>query len=154
VLAAHGYDAYEISNFARPGRACAHNLNYWRAGAFLGVGAGAHSCAARPAPGRRWGNEKSPLRYIERASASGAARASEEHLTFAQARGEYVFLGLRCSDGFAVDDFTARFGADPSVAFPHLAALARDDLLHLAGGRWHLTARGLLLADSVFATFL
>lgn len=154
ILAAHGYAAYEISNFARPGRECAHNLNYWRAGAYLGVGAGAHSFAPAPAPGRRWGNDKSPVRYIERATATGAARASEEQLSGAQARGEFVFLALRCRDGFAVADFSARFGADPTAAFPHLVALERDGLLEHAADRWRLTARGLLVADSVFATFL
>ena len=154
LLAAHGYAAYEVSNFARDGRVCAHNLNYWRAGAYLGVGAGAHSFAAQPAPGRRWGNEKSPVRYIERASARGDARASEEQLTLEQARGEFAFLGLRCSDGFAVADFAARFGCDPATAFAHLDRLARDGLVRLADGRCRLTERGLMVADSVFATFL
>jgi len=154
VLAAHGYAAYEISNFARPGRACAHNVNYWRAGAYLGVGAGAHSFADQPAPGRRWGNEKSPVRYIDRASATGTAGASEEHLSIEQARGEFAFLNLRCSDGFAIADFADRFGTDPGTAFPHLAGLERDGLLRLSDSRWSLTERGLLVADSVFATFL
>jgi oxygen-independent coproporphyrinogen-3 oxidase len=154
MLAAHGYAAYEISNFARPGRACAHNLNYWRAGAYLGVGAGAHSFAPRPAPGRRWGNEKSPVRYIERASRDGSACASEEVLSEAQARGEYVFLGLRCSDGFSAGGFTARFGADPARVFPQLAAFERDGLLERDGDRWRLSDRGLLVADSLFAQFL
>jgi putative oxygen-independent coproporphyrinogen III oxidase len=154
VLGAHGYAPYEISNFARPGRACAHNLNYWRAGAYLGVGAGAHSFADSPAPGRRWGDEKSPVRYIERATASGDARASEELLTPEQARGEFAFLNLRCSDGFAVADFVDRFGSDPRDAFSHLDGLARDGLARLVDGRWSLTARGLMVADSVFATFL
>ena len=72
----------------------------------------------------------------------------------AQARGEFVFLALRCRDGFAVADFTARFGLDPHEAFPHLAGLERDGLLARAADRWHLTPRGLLVADSVFTTFL
>lgn len=151
LLGARGYAPYEISNFARPGRACAHNLNYWRAGAYLGVGAGAHSFAT---PSHRWGNEKSPRRYIDRASRDGSARAGEEALSAGQARGEYAFLGLRCSDGFSAADFRARFGVEPDAAFPHLAGLERDALLERAGDRWRLTARGLLVADSVFATFL
>lgn len=154
LLGAHGYAAYEISNFAQPGRACAHNLNYWRAGAYLGVGAGAHSFAPRPLPRRRWGNEKSPPRYIERARRAGSARAGEEILSDAQAHGEFAFLGLRCSDGFAIDDFVGRFACTPADAFPHLGQLTRDGLLELAAGRWRLTARGLMVADSVFATFL
>jgi oxygen-independent coproporphyrinogen-3 oxidase len=153
LLSAHGYAAYEISNFARAGRACAHNLNYWRAGAYLGVGAGAHSFAPRPAP-QRWGNEKSPVRYIERATSQGRARATEETLGDAQARGEFAFLGLRCSDGFSGTDFASRFGCEPATAFPHLSRLAREGLLQSVDGRWQLTGRGLLVADSVFATFL
>lgn len=154
VLARHGYEPYEISNFSRPDRACAHNLNYWRAGAYLGVGAGAHSFAMAPGPGRRWGNEKSPVRYIARATAEGTARVSEEQLTGRQARGEFAFLGLRCRDGFDCAEFVGRFGQDAEAAFPHLAQLVRDDLLRLADGRCRLTDRGLLVADSVFATFL
>ncbi|MDX2170285.1 MAG: radical SAM family heme chaperone HemW [Deltaproteobacteria bacterium] len=154
ALAAHGYAAYEISNFAKPGRACAHNLNYWHAGAYLGVGAGAHSFASHPAPGRRWGNEKLPARYIERARRDGSARAGDEVLSDAQARGEFVFLGLRCSDGFAAAAFARRFGSEFAQAFPHAEAFVRDGMLECAGGRWRLTERGLLFADSVFATFL
>ena len=154
ALAARGYAAYEISNFAQPGRACAHNLNYWQAGAYLGVGAGAHSFALHPVPGRRWGNEKSPVRYIERARGEGQARVTDEVLSDAQARGEFVFLGLRCSDGFAAAAFARRFGVDVRQAFPHAETFARDGLLECADGRWRLTERGLMLADSVFATFL
>jgi len=154
ALAARGYAAYEISNFAQPGRACAHNLNYWRAGAYLGVGAGAHSFSLEPTPGRRWGNEKRPQRYIDRARSEGHARVSEESLGETQARGEFVFLGLRCSDGFAAAAFRRRFAVDFTRAFPHADAYVRDGLLELVDARWRLTARGLLLADSVFASFL
>jgi oxygen-independent coproporphyrinogen-3 oxidase len=153
-LAAHGYAAYEISNFAHPGRACAHNLNYWQSGAYLGVGAGAHSFSLFAAPGRRWGNEKLPARYLERVRADGHARVGEETLSDTQARGEFVFLGLRCSEGFAAASFARRFGLELGRAFPHADAFVRDGLLECVAGRWRLTARGLLFADSVFATFL
>ncbi|MGD9763254.1 MAG: radical SAM family heme chaperone HemW [Candidatus Binatia bacterium] len=153
-LAEHGYAAYEISNFARTGRECAHNLNYWRAGAYLGIGAGAHSFARLPAPGSRWSNERSPRRYIERVAADGHARVSEERLSATQARGEFAFLGLRCTEGVAADAFADRFGVDFDSAFPHAEALCRDGMLERVDGRWRLTARGLLFADSVFATFM
>jgi len=154
VLGARGYDAYEISNFAAPGRACRHNLNYWRAGAYLGVGAGAHSFASRPVPGVRWSNERGPNAYLARVRADGHARAAEERLSAGQARGEFVFLGLRCRDGIDARDFAARFSVELEDAFPHGAALHRDGLLERDGPRWMLSARGLLVADSVFATFL
>jgi oxygen-independent coproporphyrinogen-3 oxidase len=153
-LAAGGFAAYEISNFARPGRECAHNLNYWRAGAYLGVGAGAHSFAHWPAPGQRWSNERLPQRYLERIRAAGQARVSQEHLTPEQARAEYAFLGLRCTEGIDGAAFAARFGMDFPHAFAHVEALRRDGLLEDGAGRWRLTPRGLLLADSVFATFV
>lgn len=153
-LAAHGFAAYEISNFTRPGRECAHNLNYWRAGAYLGVGAGAHSFAPRPAAGRRWSNERLPQRYLERVRAGGHARVSEEHLSPEQARGEYAFLGLRCTEGIGAAAFAERFGLEFPRAFSHVERLRCDGLLEQVAGRWRLTPRGLLLADSVFATFV
>jgi oxygen-independent coproporphyrinogen III oxidase len=154
LLAAHGYAQYEISNYARPGHACAHNLNYWRSGAYLGVGAGAHSFAPVPGVGRRWGNEKSPGPYIESVRGGGHARATEEALTTEQARGEFVFLALRCCDGFDGAAFEQRFAIDFLRAFPHAETFVRDGLLDCADRRWHLTERGLLFADSIFATFL
>jgi oxygen-independent coproporphyrinogen-3 oxidase len=154
LLRAAGYAQYEISNYAQPGRECAHNLNYWRAGPYLGVGAGAHSFARQPEPGRRWGNEKSPGAYMERVAADGHARVSDELLSVAQARGEFVFLNLRCRAGFADTAFAERFGVAVNRAFPHVDTFVRDGLLDCAAGRWRLTDRGLLVADSIFVTFL
>jgi oxygen-independent coproporphyrinogen-3 oxidase len=154
LLGAHGFAQYEISNYARPGRECAHNLNYWRAGSYLGVGAGAHSFARTGDAGRRWGNEKSPGAYMDRIAALGHARVSEETLSPEQARGEFVFLGLRCRAGFDGAAFERRFGIDVARAFPHAATLVRDGLLECADGAWRLTERGLMVADSVFATFV
>lgn len=154
LLTAHGYAQYEISNYAQAGRECAHNLNYWRAGAYLGLGAGAHSFAREPDPGRRWGNEKSPGGYIERVRTDGHARVSEETLSREQARGEFVFLGLRCCGGFDAAEFERRFDIDFPGAFPHTATFVRDGFLEQTAGAWRLTERGLLFADSIFATFL
>jgi oxygen-independent coproporphyrinogen-3 oxidase len=156
ILGAHGYAQYEISNYARPGHACRHNLNYWRAGLYLGVGAGAHSYARHGIreTGHRWNNEKTPAAYLAAVEQDGHARRAVEDLTERQARGEFVFLGLRCLDGFAADDFSARFGVDFLAVFPHVTALHGDGLLQCTDGRWKLTAQGVRLADSVFATFL
>ena len=154
VLAAAGFAPYEISNYAQPGRACRHNLNYWQSGSYLGAGAGAHSYAAAPEWGARWSNEKIPNRYIEAVERCGHARVTNETLAARQARGEFVFLGLRCRRGFAAAAFEQRFGADLVALFPHAADLLADGLLECTDDHWHLTPRGLLLADSVFATFL
>ena len=156
ILGAHGYAQYEISNYARPGYACQHNLNYWRGGLYLGIGAGAHSYArlTNREPGRRWSNDKTPVAYMAAVEQQGHARSAVEELTVRQARGEFVFLGLRCLDGFAAADFHTRFGVELAAVFPHLTDLCHSGLLCRSDGRWQLTPRGVLLADSVFATFL
>ena len=154
ILGAAGYEQYEISNYAPRGRACCHNLNYWQSGDYLGVGAGAHSYARAGDWGSRWSNEKIPSRYIDAVGKAGQARCSSEALDGRQARGEFVFLGLRCRDGVSATRFRERFGDDLIVVFPHLAELQTAGLLQCMDGRWQLTAQGLLLADSVFATFL
>jgi len=158
ILAAAGFEQYEISNYARPERACRHNLNYWQSGDYLGVGAGAHSYTRVGASGSRWSNEKIPARYIDAVAAAvgkaGHARSTQERLDERQARGEFVFLGLRCRTGVPATAFRERFGDDLLAAFPHAADLQREGLLQCADERWQLTTRGLMLADSVFATFL
>ena len=154
ILGGAGFEQYEISNYALPGRACRHNLNYWQSGEYLGIGAGAHSYAGTPECGSRWSNEKIPNRYIDATGKLGHARVGSETLDARQARGEFVFLGLRCRAGFSATAFRARFGDDVRTAFPHAADLETGGLLRCAGGRWQLTAQWLLLADSVFATFL
>ena len=133
ILAAHGYAQYEISNYARPGYVCRHNLNYWRGGLYLGIGAGAHSYArlTNQEAGRRWSNEKTPAAYMAAVEQHGHARSAVEELTARQARGEFVFLGLRCLDGFAAADFRARFGADLPAVFPHVTDLCDGGLLQL-----------------------
>jgi oxygen-independent coproporphyrinogen-3 oxidase len=157
-LARAGYEQYEISNYARPGRACRHNLNYWQSGNYLGVGAGAHSytaCGDRAgAWGGRWSNERSPSRYMQAVEERAHARCAAETLDERQARGEYVFLALRCRAGVSDEAFRERFGAALLAAFPHVTELRTDGLLAYDGTCWRLTPRGLWVADSVFTTFL
>lgn len=153
ALCAAGFVQYEISNYARPTRPCRHNLNYWQSGAYLGVGAGAHSFAWQ-AGGRRWSNEKSPTGYVTRVRRDGHARITEESLSERQARGEFVFLGLRCLDGLDTHAFGKRFGVELTQAFPHSETLRRQGLLIAVEDHWRLSDRGLLVADSVFATYL
>jgi oxygen-independent coproporphyrinogen-3 oxidase len=151
TLEAAGLRRYEISSFARPGRESRHNLGYWDGSDYLGIGAGAHSFAAEPAPGRRWVNERLPARYLAAVGEDGTAVASEEHLSDAQARAEFVFTGLRRLAGVDVDAFADRFGRALDAAFPQLADLAGAGLVERAGRRVRLTTRGLAFADDVAA---
>ncbi|MDP8978045.1 MAG: radical SAM family heme chaperone HemW, partial [Actinomycetota bacterium] len=98
-LAGAGLERYEISNWARPGSRCRHNLTYWTGGDYLGVGAGAHGHWA----GRRWWSLRSPARYADAALAGGRTTAGEEVLDAATRRTERLMLGLRLSDGVTRD---------------------------------------------------
>lgn len=154
-LGAAGYRAYEVSNFALPGFESRHNLNYWRGGAYLGIGAGAHSHEPLRRGARRWSNERDPEIYARRALCAGAAVAAQETIDLPAAAGEYAFLGLRTAEGLEEAAFRARFGASLEELFPETRRMLGEGLLERsAGGRIALTHRGLLLADSVFASFL
>ncbi|MGH7948756.1 MAG: radical SAM family heme chaperone HemW [Candidatus Binataceae bacterium] len=154
-LPRRGYAMYEISNYARPGGESRHNLSYWRAESYIGIGAGAHGFARNGAGGRRWWNEKMPAKYIERATKGGLAESGYEEVDAKTAAGEFVFLNLRLREGFGLDDFRERFGVSFDERFGARAArLFEGGLLERAGDRVRLTDRGLELADSVFAEFV
>jgi oxygen-independent coproporphyrinogen-3 oxidase len=153
-LPAAGLARYEISSWARPGRESRHNRSYWDGTDYLGLGAGAHSYAADPFPGRRWRNLRLPPEWRAAVASRGTAIADEERLTDAQARGEFCFTGLRQTAGIDMAAFAHRFGVSLEAAFPHVARLAGEGLVERSGERLRLTARGLLFADSVAATFV
>src|SRR3989475_10600540 len=121
-LEAAGYARYEVSSFARPGFASRHNTSYWDGSDYLGLGAGAHSFSAEPAPGRRWANERLPERYVSAVREGGTAVATEEGPSAAQARGEFCFTGLRQTVGIDLEPFRRRSGLGVGAAFPHLDA--------------------------------
>ena len=161
-LALAGYEQYEISNWARPGLACRHNLVYWRAEPYIGVGAGAHSFFA----GQRLANVDSPQRYVELVNASHAERAANGRGTLQQIAGgetpdettlrsDALILGLRLLEGVSRMDYAARFGEPPEAAFGDaMERHFRTGLLEDRDGRLRLTKRGLLLANEVFVDLL
>ncbi|HEY9157471.1 radical SAM family heme chaperone HemW [Candidatus Binatus sp.] len=152
-----GYPMYEISNYAASGHEARHNLTYWRAQTYLGIGAGAHSYAGDERGGRpkRWWNEKLPARYISAIEERANAEAGAETIEEAGAQSEFVFLNLRLREGFAPADFQERFGRNFECVFGSVATpLFNNGLLTLDRGRIKLTDRGLEMADSVFAEFV
>jgi oxygen-independent coproporphyrinogen-3 oxidase len=168
-LAGAGFAHYEISNWARPGRECHHNLVYWRNGDYLGLGAGAHShrirqprrvhslrsgCLAKPVE-RRWWNVLAPAEYIARIEASESPEAGAEEISPGLAMGEMMMLGLRLSEGVSEAAFQARFGQGLDEVYGReLDELATLELIEGDGQRVRLTARGRLLGNQVFARFL
>jgi oxygen-independent coproporphyrinogen-3 oxidase len=156
-LSAAGLSRYEISNYARRGWHSRHNVNYWRSGDYLGLGAGAHSYRAEvsnPRNGHRWSNEKNPGRYIAQATESRRAVVETETIESARAAGEFMFLGMRMMEGISVGKFTARFGKPPAEFYPKIRDWVDGGLLEERTGHLRLTSKGLLVANSIFVEFM
>ena len=151
---AHDYQHYEISNFARPGFSSQHNTRYWTGQSYLGIGAGAHSFAHEQDWGMRWSNARTPKTYMDKALSYESTHSFEETLTRDQAIGEFLFLNLRQLNGFDPNAFTARFGMNLLETFPQVTDFITEGLLQEEAGRLKLTAEGLLVADTIFATFV
>ncbi|CAI2717902.1 radical SAM family heme chaperone HemW [Nitrospina watsonii] len=146
-----GYDHYEISNFARPGRESRHNIIYWENGDTLGLGAGASSYL----DGVRFKNFNTPAHYIDRVKTDGHAVQTEETLDARRAMGETLMLGLRLKRGVSIPKFERRFDVPFSRVYgPVLERLLKQDLILMQGDRLALSPRGLFLADSVILEFI
>jgi len=155
VLQAAGFEHYEISSYARPGRRAVHNTLYWTGGAYLGVGASASSF--RPladGSGWRFSNPRALETYLRRASAGqgNPLPAKVERRTPEGLENEGLWLGLRTSDGVDRTAHARRYGRDP-LAFAERAAAAQKCVdagwLLVAPDRLRLTATGFLFADEV-----
>lgn len=151
-----GLRRYEISNYARPGCHSRHNANYWRAGDYLGLGAGAHSyknMGGDGVPGRRWSNEKNPGHYLERVGQAGDAVTDREDIERMKAAGEFMFLGLRMTEGISIAEFHSRFEKVPADLFPRIATWIEAMLMEEKCGFLRLTRKGLMVANSIFVEF-
>jgi oxygen-independent coproporphyrinogen III oxidase len=155
-LAAAGLLRYEISNYARPNCHSRHNSNYWRGGDYLGLGAGAHSYRRNTdqRTGQRWNNEKNPAKYMAQVGQTQQAVAELEQVDRAQAAAEFMFLGLRMTEGISPVVFRERFGEFPWEAFPRIKDLIEATLLEVKHGFLRLSKKGLLVANSIFVEFM
>ncbi|MBK7878737.1 MAG: radical SAM family heme chaperone HemW [Planctomycetes bacterium] len=149
---AHGLEAYEISNFARAGHACEHNLNYWRNGEYLGIGPSAVSKQGT----RRLGNVKAIGAYARRIQETGNALHWEEDPPASTRLAESWWLGLRLAEGVSAREAAerARFEGDDSAARKLAGELEEQGLLERQEDRLRLSARGLPLGDWVAKRFL
>jgi oxygen-independent coproporphyrinogen-3 oxidase len=157
-LARAGYEHYEISNWARPGRRCRHNLVYWQHREYLGLGAGAHSYL----DGARFSMVLLPNRYSELVDESLAAGdgkmrhiASAETPSRETAIADALILGLRLIDGVDVRDFARRHGAAPDDVYGDiLREFESYGILERTATHLRLTKKGLLLSNELFLRLL
>jgi putative oxygen-independent coproporphyrinogen III oxidase len=146
-LAQAGYEQYEISNWARPGKACQHNLTYWRDEAWIGVGAGAASSYG----GRRWKNTPVLERYIASVEAGGpAARVEDEAPDQPTRMLDFLALGLRLREGVRLRTFEERFGTLLPTALGDTGAwLVESGFLRLDAERVAIPAEHQLMTNEV-----
>ncbi|HEV8398085.1 MAG TPA: radical SAM family heme chaperone HemW [Vicinamibacterales bacterium] len=150
-LDAAGYEQYEISNVAKPGRRSRHNLKYWTDGEWLGFGPGAHSTI----DGMRTRNVSGTADYVDAVVPGGPLVAEARRLSPHDRIEEALFTGLRLTEGLSVDavrrhygiDLWAEFGAELQP-FRDLGWLIYDE------GRLRLTRAGMLLAHEIMAVFI
>jgi oxygen-independent coproporphyrinogen-3 oxidase len=146
-----GLPPYEISNYARPGEECRHNLIYWNGENYIGLG----PSAASHLEGVRWRN-RPHLGEWESAVAGAALPAIElEQLSPERRAGELIYLQLRLTRGIEFDAFAARTGCDARANYVELLdRLAKNGLVDVDHKGFRLTDRGLSVADAIGAEFL
>ena len=174
VLAEYGYQRYEISNYARPGRACRHNCGYWTGHEYLGLGLGASSLIGD----RRFKVTASMPEYLRRIRLAASGRCCGpdsngsdskgpelsgldsyyediQQLTLRDRMEEFMFLGLRMTEGVSEAEFRRRFGNPVDAVYgPLLARHTDGGLLERTGDRIRLTEKGLDLANYVMSDFI
>jgi len=179
-IAAGGLQQYEVSAYARPGRECVHNLNYWRFGDYLGIGAGAHGKVSSAtgirtreagefgtpdgaeAPGfsipralqirRRW-KVRTPRGYLEHA-ATARRIGGDDAVAADQVPFEFMLNALRLNDGFALEDFASTTGLDEQAIRPQLDDALGRGWLELSSGHVRATPFGRRFLNDVIAAFL
>jgi oxygen-independent coproporphyrinogen III oxidase len=150
-LAAAGMAAYEISNYARPGAECRHNLLYWTGGDYIGIG----PSAASHVQGWRWKNKGHLGEWESAVDGGGWQLAELEHLAPLRRCGELAMLTLRLSRGLKYAEITDKFAIDARELFGEtVERYSRMGLLESDETGARLTDRGLAVADSLAAEFL
>lgn len=110
ICASHGYPAYEISNYARPGEESRHNLTYWRYGDYIGVGAGAHGRISYGGETYATMQNKKPETWLKNAKANGYATKDHIRLNSTEMAEEMIMMGLRLTEGIDLKSFEKRIG--------------------------------------------
>lgn len=154
MLAASGYEQYEVSAYALQGARCLHNMNYWQFGDYLGVGAGAHGKLTEADSGNVLRTERcrQPRDYLSRIAVD---RVSAHVVAANELPFEYMLNALRLLDGFSIAHFEARTGCSGEPLEHNLHSLERRGLLDDMGeGHWRPTELGMRFLNDVQAAFL
>ena len=155
LMAEHDYAQYEVSAYAKPGKRCQHNLNYWQYGDYLGIGAGAHGKISSGESGqilRRW-KPKNPRNYMQSAGTQ-AGIGGDEHVALKNRPFDYMLNALRLVDGFSLNDFEYRTGLSRKTIAPELHKAFAEQWLSQDGDWVKPTELGMRFANNVMGLFL
>ena len=153
ALAVAGYRHYETSAFALPGHECRHNLNYWRFGDYLGIGAGAHSKLSFPERVLRQVRYRQPEQYLTQVE-RGAPLLEEREVAAREIGFEFMLNALRLREGFPVPVFAERTGLPITIVRAELEAAERRGLIERDHERIRPTVLGRRFLNDLLALFL
>jgi putative oxygen-independent coproporphyrinogen III oxidase len=147
-----GFEHYEVSGYARPGSQCVHNLNYWRFGDYIGIGAGAHGKLTLPDRGAivRTQQTREPRRYLAAAPGSFTRKT----IAAAELPFEFAMNAFRLREGFSTSLFTERTGLPAAALEDSLAGLAEKGLVENDAGRWAATEIGFRFLNDILVALL
>lgn len=152
LLADHGYQQYEVSAYSKQGRQCRHNLNYWRFGDYLGIGAGAHGKISQRLPQTiiRSFKPKSPEQYLNNPDKNGGA----DVIAVAELPLEFIMNHLRLKQGFSLEAYQAVTGLEIATLEPALSACVKQNLLIRQNNHYHCSEQGWNFLDNILEKFI
>lgn len=151
VLAEYGYHQYEISNYAKDGYRCRHNIGYWKRIEYLGLGLGASSLWG----GSRFSNTRDMQEYLAFSKETDRIRRDITNLSPKDAIEEFMYLGLRMTEGISESDFEQNFGERlENIYGPVLQKYKETGFLEKVGANWRFTRKGIHVSNHILAEFL
>jgi len=150
-LGTQGYAQYEISNFAKSGFECRHNLKYWQCEPYIGLGIAAHSCFN----GARYGNISSIDTYVSLIEGGNSVVAEKTVLTHQDIISDYIIMGLRLCKGVSLDKFNSRFGIDLHDIFnAEINRHIKGGFMQIRDGYLSFTRQGISVSNSILCDFI
>ena len=154
LLTQAGYQRYEVSAYAKKGQECKHNLNYWRFGDYIGIGAGAHGKISYPAKITRQVRERHPETYMQAIETKGNALIESREILAKDLPFEFMLNTLRLTDGVDTNTFSERTGLPLSVISKGLDAASKKGLLDESPSKLRPTTLGLRYLNNLQEMFL
>lgn len=151
ILEEYGYRQYEISNYAKEGFSCRHNIGYWKRTEYLGLGLGAASLYENV----RFSNTSDMKGYLANSGSPARIRKEIQHLTKREQMEEFMFLGLRMTEGISDEEFSEQFGCTLREIYGSvLTRYQKTGFLEYKDGFWRFTRKGIHVSNVILADFL